>query len=210
MARKSSCLITLCLALAPVATVVAQVTGVDLADKPMASGTSGEVKPNVMIVLDDSGSMTWTYMPDEAVSFHGSYGYASSQCNAVYYDPDVIYEPPVKADGSLYADAKFTSARDDGFNTSSTKRNLDSNFFPNRFTPESANDTYNSTSYKPYKKSALDADGAAVSGSASGVPAFYYLYTGSQTRKDYINTSSTFYEECNSKIGSTPGKSRFE
>ena len=37
---------------------------IDLADKPLASGSSGEVKPNVMIILDDSGSMGWTHMPD--------------------------------------------------------------------------------------------------------------------------------------------------
>lgn len=36
----------------------------DLADKPLASGTSGEVKPNVMFILDDSGSMGWTHLPD--------------------------------------------------------------------------------------------------------------------------------------------------
>ena len=42
--------------------------------------------------------------------------------------------------------------------------------------------------------------------------AFYYTYSGSQTSnaaKNYFNTSSTFYQECNSSIGSTPGSGVF-
>lgn len=33
---------------------------VDLADKPLANGISNSVKPNIMFVLDDSGSMSNT------------------------------------------------------------------------------------------------------------------------------------------------------
>ena len=171
---------------------------VDLADKPLASGTSGEVKPNVMIILDDSGSMSFSYMPDDAVKFHGKYGYMSSQCNGVYYNPDVVYKPPVDVVGNPFPDAVFTAARDDGFDSGSTARNLDSEFIANRFVPESANNTYNSNTYKPYTRSSLGPFGAT-----------YYVYTGSQTTRNYENTSSTFYRECNSSLGDSPGSAVF-
>ncbi len=205
MVRKSSHFFVLCLALAP----MAWAADVDLADKPMASGTSGEVKPNVMLVLDDSGSMTWTYMPDKAVNFHGSYGYVSSHCNAVYYDPTVTYAPPVDAAGNPYPNASFTAARDDGFDTGSATQNLSKTFHPNLFTPQAANTTYNSSSYKSYLNYPLDKDGS-TSTRKGDVPGFYYRYTGSQTKKDYIDQNSTFYKECNSTIGQNPGKGVFQ
>ena len=36
----------------------------DLADVPLANSPSDTVLPNLMFILDDSGSMTWDYMPD--------------------------------------------------------------------------------------------------------------------------------------------------
>ncbi len=52
----------------------------DLADKPLASGTTGDVKPNIMFVLDDSGSMDWEYMPDGMSNDTDTVGY--------YKEPD--------------------------------------------------------------------------------------------------------------------------
>jgi len=171
---------------------------VDLADKPLASGTSGEVKPNVMIILDDSGSMSFSYMPDDAVAFHGKYGYVSSQCNSVYYDPDATYSPPVAADGSPYSDAVFTAARDDGFDSTSTARDLNSGFTANRFSPDSANNAYSSSTYKSAQYYALGPTGA-----------YYYAYGGSQKAKDYQDTSSAFYKECAGDIDDTDDKAVF-
>lgn len=196
MDRKSIRFLALWLALTP----LAQATNVDLADKPMASGTSGEVKPNVMLVLDDSGSMSFSYMPDNAVAFHGKYGYVSSQCNSIYYDPSVTYHPPVDAAGIEYPNAVFVAAQDDGFATgkSPAKTNLNSSFYANRFSPESANNTYKEATHKPYTYSALGPSGA-----------YYYLYEGTQTKKDYLDTNSTFYRECNSNFDQSPGSNVF-
>src|SRR5690606_32835963 len=49
-------------------------------------------------------------------------GLRSSSVNGVYYNPDVIYEPPLKADGSSYPDSPaLSSAFIDGFrNTNKT------------------------------------------------------------------------------------------
>lgn len=172
---------------------------VDLATKPLAQTASVEVKPNLLFVLDDSGSMSWTYMPDEADNFRGSsgsreYGYFSSQCNGVYYSPNITYNPPLNADGTSYAAASFTAARDNGFDSGSTARNLNSEFHPNRFVPESANSTYGGS----YTDDPIGPTGA-----------FYYLYSGTQTDKNYGDTGSTFYQECNSDIGASPGNAVF-
>jgi type IV pilus assembly protein PilY1 len=108
-----------------------------IADQPIQSATI--VKPNVMFVLDNSGSMTWTYMPDTSDDFRGKFGYHSSQCNDIYYDPATTYAPPKDSSNNDLPNAIFTSAKDSGFDATSTPRNLDSGFIANRFEPESAN-----------------------------------------------------------------------
>ena len=170
----------------------------DLATAPLANSTTTTVKPNVMFVLDDSGSMTFTYMPDTVVNFHNNYGYQSNQCNSVYYNPAITYTPPKKADGTYFSNAVFTAAHDNGFDGTSNVTNLDNQFYANRFAPQSANTTYSGSSYKSYINYPL--------GQYSAV---YYQYSGSATEKEYSDTNSTFYKECNSNFGSAPGSTVF-
>lgn len=169
---------------------VALAANVDLATAPLVTSTNTTVKPNILFVLDNSGSMTWTAMPDAAHNFRGDYGYLSSQCNAVFYDPNITYTPPINAAKVSFANADFTAAKDSGYDSSSASRNLNSEFIANRFEPESANDTYQNNG--SYKLSSLGPYGAV-----------YYVYAGTQTNKDYFNTGSTFYTECNTAIGNT-------
>jgi type IV pilus assembly protein PilY1 len=178
---------TLFLIVGFVSHITVQAATVDLATSPLVTSTSSIVKPNILFVLDNSGSMTWTAMPDTAHDFRGSYGYLSSQCNAVYYDPSLTYTPPINADKTSFAAANFTSAKDSGYDTSSTSRNLDSEFIANRFEPESANDTYKNSG--SYKLTSLGPYGAV-----------YYEYTGSVTDKNYNDSGSTFYTQCNTSI----------
>lgn len=178
----ASCLMALATAVLAIYSELALGGVTDVSPAPIFSstGSTTEVKPNVMFVLDDSGSMDWDYMPDNAGNFGGAYGYHSSQCNGVYYNPAITYSPPVNSAGTSYANASFTAAWNDGYKTSSGTTNL-------------------STSFQ------LQLDGSAVA-------AYYYVYSGSQTTaklKDFYNTSSTFYRECNSNIGSTPGSGVF-
>ncbi|WP_162888594.1 pilus assembly protein [Dechloromonas sp. HYN0024] len=156
----------------------------DIAAAPIftASTATTEVKPNVMFVLDDSGSMDWNYMPDNAANFSGRMGFASSQCNGVYYNPAITYTPPVDAAGNSFANSTFTAAWDDGYGTVTTTTDLSNNF----------------------RAYASIGDGSG--GTSTGVAAYYYRYTGSQTaaaQKDYYNSSSTFYTECRSSTTST-------
>lgn len=158
---------------------------VDIADKPLASGTSGEVKPNVMIILDDSGSMSWTHLPDHVNSLHEKKGYKSAQCNGIYYNPSVSYAPPAKADGTNYPDVDFYNAPYDGFDPSSSKVNL-------------------STSFRAYDSGTCWSPDC---GRDTAQPAYYYNYTGAQPAMSYtyksngdVDTTTTFYRECNENI----------
>lgn len=66
---------------------------VSLATSPLANSTSGSVKPNIMFVLDDSGSMGWDYLPDWA-NTGTAYLSLNSGYNGVTYNPAVRYIPP--------------------------------------------------------------------------------------------------------------------
>lgn len=89
----------LALACAP---VFAGVT--DISTAPLFTSSNVSVKPNIMFILDDSGSMAWNYLPDDAGNFNGGgngqYGFMSSQCNGVAYDPTVTYSVPVTSTGT--------------------------------------------------------------------------------------------------------------
>lgn len=98
---------------------VAHAATTDIASSPMASSSSSGVKPNIMFVLDDSGSMAWDYLPDAAENFsYGEYGSMSKHCNGLYYNPAITYLPPVDATGNSYPNSSFTSAWYNGFQTS--------------------------------------------------------------------------------------------
>lgn len=78
----------------------------DIADAPLFTTSPTKVKPNVMFVLDDSGSMGWDFMPDDArfssSSFNTHYGRRASQCNGLGFIPDegkAPYPVPVTATG---------------------------------------------------------------------------------------------------------------
>lgn len=71
----------------------------NLATAPLASSTTTTVLPNLMFVLDDSGSMGWNYLPDyvngaTAILFNNN-GY-----NGMYYSAAIHYSPPAFFDAS--------------------------------------------------------------------------------------------------------------
>ena len=45
-------------------TQASQVAALTLTTQPLAAVTTATVRPNLMFVLDDSGSMAWDYSPD--------------------------------------------------------------------------------------------------------------------------------------------------
>jgi type IV pilus assembly protein PilY1 len=168
----------------------------DISNGPLATSSTTNVKPNIMFILDDSGSMGWTHLPDATRNFRGDYGYVSARCNPAFYSPAITYVPPKKSDGTSYPDVSFTAAPYNGFNASAID-------------PTSGNAVINlSSKFKAWDWITGDNDAGDYSEPAEQ-GAYYYNYTGAQTNKIYTNTASTFYKECNSPIGSSPGSSVF-
>jgi type IV pilus assembly protein PilY1 len=90
---------------------------VDIAKAPLYTTTTSSVKPNLMFILDNSASMSYDFLPDEA-SGSSTFGYKSSQCNGVAYNPAITYTLPVDSTGTVFGAPSFTSAWVNGFNPS--------------------------------------------------------------------------------------------
>lgn len=77
-------------------------SSVALATAPLANATTSSVKPNLLFILDDSGSMDWDYLPDWASGATANLQ-KNANYNGVAYNPALNYLPPVlfNADGTL-------------------------------------------------------------------------------------------------------------
>ncbi len=75
----------------------------ELAQVPLFLGQA--VQPNIMMVLDDSGSMAWRHL--------GGKGLSICSGNVLAYNPDRLYTPwkGVDSDGNAYADMDPNAAR---------------------------------------------------------------------------------------------------
>lgn len=110
---------------------------VALATAPLATSTTSTVKPNLMFILDDSGSMGWNYLPDWANDSHPVTGtnyadmpelFKNSGFNGVAYNPAITYKPPVlyNADGTLNTTtypnvpSPWTAVKNDAYGVQST------------------------------------------------------------------------------------------
>jgi len=101
--------------------------GTDIATSPLANRRSSDIKPNIMLVLDDSGSMQLDYMPD-SVENNDAFGPGRRNhlCNTIYYNPNPTnpstplspYLVPRAETGvnlNTADPATFTSAYDNGY-----------------------------------------------------------------------------------------------
>jgi len=69
-------------------------TPLDLATIPLANSPTITIQPNLLFILDDSGSMSWDYMPDWANSGTDSL-FRNASYNTIAYNPSIRYLPPV-------------------------------------------------------------------------------------------------------------------
>lgn len=87
--------------------LVAAVSGAtDISTVPLStySATSStDIKPNVLFILDDSGSMDWDYMPDQTNSAI-QYRFRNSSYNGMAYNPAIVYKPPINVNSSGVTD----------------------------------------------------------------------------------------------------------
>lgn len=96
---------------------------------PTPPNVTQAVPPNIVVTFDDSGSMANNYMGDNRPFDGGSWSSGPWRCaglidprvtaasnilskamNGVYYNPNVVYTPPVKADGTTFPNADATLA----------------------------------------------------------------------------------------------------
>jgi type IV pilus assembly protein PilY1 len=91
------------------------------------------IKPNVMMILDDSGSMAWSVMPDSPSNTDKDKGLISPSVNGVYYNPSTQYDPPYSVTAHPNAETptfdrydapSFDAAWIDGFSHSDGSRNI--------------------------------------------------------------------------------------
>ena len=115
---------------------------------------NASVDPNVVVTLDDSGSMQAAFVPDTADDncAYRHPKFYSPAGNGLYYNPLVDYSPPLGPLGVPFPDASFTAAWYDGYeNTAagipgdnrqgSRLVNLDAEFFPERNMNSNQNST---------------------------------------------------------------------
>ncbi|RZI84646.1 MAG: pilus assembly protein PilY [Rubrivivax sp.] len=123
---------------------VVQAASADISTTPLANTADITAKPNVMFILDSSGSMAWAFMPDDLGQDFSQpndnptdttaltrYGGRSAQCNGVAYNPNFDYAGnlPLRPDGTTYPHASFRWAPSDGFQASLNNAQTVSNAF---------------------------------------------------------------------------------
>lgn len=113
--------------IAPAATISAPATAASVSvpvdQQPLT--IRQPIPPNIVLMLDDSGSMAYDYMPDwQYIGHCNGDNYCDpyinelrdAKINGTYYNPDVIYTPPSQADGSSFPNSPgIDDAYIDGF-----------------------------------------------------------------------------------------------
>ena len=124
----------------------AQAGPTQLANSPLSGASSVEIAPNIMFVLDDSGSMDWPYLPDWAgANSPPLYRSKNPGFNGVAYNPAITYSPPkyFNADGSANTTAypsqtgantaNWTSVKNDGYGVQNQTPSTTSNLIGNAY-----------------------------------------------------------------------------
>jgi type IV pilus assembly protein PilY1 len=168
----------------------------DIAQKPLFLTQAAE--PNVMYILDDSGSMQFELMPDSIIYNSARYIFPradgvykgddysnyvptvdnnsgfnarsrSPQINSVYYNPGTTYYPWIKADGSLYPNSDPTCAL---HNPDRTTNSYDAKYCRNL---KVNNENYNSVRWYSCTS---DGSCSSTTGNKTFWPAKYFWYKG--------------------------------
>jgi type IV pilus assembly protein PilY1 len=241
---------------------VSNAASTDISSEPLITMPDVKAKPNLMFILDSSGSMNDETMPDQQGTDSGLYGFSAAQCNGLAYNPNTTYKPPVDSTGTPFSNATFSAAWDSGFDQSGSTTNLattgsriaqvgtsssvtvamgSKTFAINSSDVTLQNGTFSVgqtivltgssgrsmsgtvTAWTRASNSSgtltVNVGATAGSGSTSTWSIYrgarYYSYTGSQPARSWSFDSggsviqNTFYNECRSNIGSTPGSNVF-
>jgi type IV pilus assembly protein PilY1 len=150
-------------------------TGLTLSQVPLFLNEG--VIPNLLVTLDDSGSMGRAYTPDSITATANSRMYHSAFYNPMYYNPAVIYQAPKKVTFNAgtgitaYADypTSYTAAYLNGFRpTLGTPVNLSTDF------KASVAYVQGSAGRGTEANNPDDFPSSPINQRAGGVPAYYY------------------------------------
>jgi len=127
------------------------------ADTPLFLTVS--VAPNIVMTLDDSGSMSSAFVPDTIAGTAGTKRFTSADFNPLYYNPKTRYVIPTRTDTvPVTYSTSFTSARRNGFDASRGTLDLSTKY---------------RTTYYYYNDMTYSYSWAQ---SGTDVPAFYYVF----------------------------------
>lgn len=168
---------------------------IDIPDDPLT--TAARVAPNIMYILDDSGSMAFDYMPDTipATSTVNVARLAYTR-NTLSYNPAVTYQPWVQADGTRMTGGTSYTAAYGSFNlVGGTTINLGNPNSCQRFNEndDATNDEFSS-------------GGTRVCG---GVQTFYVPQDTSQTSEAYLGDGRNYFRYEILEGGSAIRRSRY-
>ncbi len=103
-----------------------------LSNTPLSSASSVSIKPNILFMLDDSGSMDWDFLPDWAGATTQVSQLRNPSFNGIAYNPNLVYQLPKyfsstnTADTTTYpsqtsaATNNWTAVKNDGYGVQST------------------------------------------------------------------------------------------
>ncbi len=97
----------------------------DLSDLPLE--VKEGVPANIVLTMDDSGSMAWGFLPDDRQDEWSNH-YRSSTYNLLYYNPKITYTPGVDEYGNSLGNASFTAAWLNGYNQGQGTVDLSTNY----------------------------------------------------------------------------------
>ncbi len=158
---------------------------------PTPPNVTQAVPPNIVVTFDDSGSMNSNYMGDNRPFDNNNWGNNRWRCagvidprvtagddlrsyamNGVFYNPGVVYSPPMRADGTSFpnADATLKKVWNDGIVANRPR------------SPSGSTDTTDFTGVKPKsgsdKRWTCPNSGDNSSPIAGGGPYYYRLSSG--------------------------------
>lgn len=180
---------------------------VDISTMPLLTGAS--VPPNIMFILDDSGSMQWEVMPDENVHFsnylfpppsqvygasmytdnvpdfddrnlHNFFGRSPTN-NTLFYNPVITYTPWINGSGVSFGDASVTSAKYNPARGDSATINLRGDSKTAGWFTNTSNTDHDSAFYS-------NSGGFCYQCRSSFKPATFYIYKGTGS----VNVASSY------------------
>ena len=173
----------------------AMAVDINISDKPL--DTLQGVPANIILTMDDSGSMAWGYLPDN-ITNTGTNRWKSHVYNRMYYNPNITYLPGVDKNGASLGNSSFTAAWHNGYERTLGTVDLSTSYLPRYY------------DYRPSTTS--------VSYVGTADDAYYYVFDTSKTAADatpcdinntaHVNNADNCYTEV--EVSSTSGVNRYD